>query len=48
VEENNKHFLAAMHPELEIFSRTPEIAPEVSQPAHTEPEREKQPAGQNS
>lgn len=47
MEENNKNFLAAVHPELEIFSRIPpEIPPEVeSQPLV---ERERQPSRQNS
>jgi hypothetical protein len=45
VEENNKNFLAAMHPELEIFSK---ISPETAPQPLAEPEREKPPSKQNS
>jgi len=49
VEENNKKFLAAVHPELEIFSKiSPEIGPEVSQATqlevHASAEQERQPS----
>ena len=44
--ENNKNFLAAMHPELEIFSR---ISPEIDVVTQAHPEKEGQPVSrQNS
>jgi hypothetical protein len=51
VEENNKNFLAAVHPELEILSKiSPEIGPEVSQAAqvHASAVQERQPSLKNS